>query len=340
MNHSLREWAGDLPAPDLDRVIVATRLSPADPKAMTVVPRRLLSWLPPSAAYYIYTVILKPKPLRRMAQSVIKRLIPPTIDFRGTRIALNQDDAIVSGSLALGCYETFVTDVLEALLRPGMTFFDVGANIGIYTALGARIVGPAGRVVAVEPGPANVALIQKTVSLNGFENVTVAARAAGDRAEQVSLYLCGDNPADHRLHDPTGRRRQVTVETVTLDALAVECGVVRADVVKIDTQGSEAAVFAGMAQLLAAKPPPVIVAEFWPWGLTQAGANPRELLSRITAAGFLVYEIDGDRRTVLPRPDLDALAGLNLERQHVNLLLCQDPQTVADMQVLLTSRGR
>lgn len=307
---------------------------------MTVVPRRLLSWLPPSAAYYIYTVILKPKLLRRMAQSVIKRLIPPTIDFRGTRIALNQDDAIVSGSLALGCYETFVTDVLEALLRPGMTFFDVGANIGIYTALGARIVGPAGRVVAIEPGPANVAVIRETVRLNSFENVTVAARAAGDRAERVSLYLCGDNPADHRLHDPTGRRRQVTVETVTLDALAVECGVVRADVVKIDTQGSEAAVFAGMVQLLAAKPSPVIVAEFWPWGLSQAGANPRELLHRITEAGFLVYEIDGDRRTVLPRLDLDALAGLNLERQHINLLLCQDPQTVADIQVLLASLGR
>ena len=302
--------------------------------------RRLLSWLPPSSAYYIYTVLLKPRLLRRMAQGMIKCLIPPTIEFRGTRIALNQDDAIVSGSLALGCYETFVTDVLEALLRPGMTFFDVGANIGMYTALGARIVGPTGRVVAIEPGPANIAVIQETVRLNRFENVTVAARAAGDRAEQVSLYLCGDNPADHRLHDPTGRRSQVIVETVTLDTLALDCGVARADVIKIDTQGSEAAVFAGMTQLLAAKPAPIIVAEFWPWGLAQAGADPRALLHRITAAGFLVYEIDGDRRTVSPCPNLEALAALNLERQHVNLLLCQDPQTVANLQILLASRGR
>jgi FkbM family methyltransferase len=307
---------------------------------MKLFPRGLLTWLPPSAAYYIYTVILKPKPLRYLAQSMIKRLIPPTIDFRGARIALNQDDAIVSGSLALGCYETFVTDVLEALLHPGMTFFDVGANIGIYTALGARIVGPAGRVVAIEPGPANVAVIQETVRLNHFENVTVDARAASDRAGQVSLFLCGDNPADHRLSDPTGRRRQVTVETVTLDALALACGIARADVIKVDTQGSEAAVFAGMTQLLAAKPAPVIVAEFWPWGLTQAGVDPRAFLDRITVAGFLLYEIDGDRRTICPRTDLGALAGLNLERQHVNLLMCQDPRTVADLEALLASRGR
>ena len=156
----------------------------------------------------------------------------------------------------------------------------------------------------------------------------------------MSLYLCEDNPADHRLHDPTGRRRQVTVETATLDALAIEYGVARADVIKIDTQGSEAAVFAGMTQLLATKPAPVIVAEFWPWGLIQAGADPRAFLDWITAIGFLVYEIDGDRRTVSPRPDLEALAELKLERQHVNLLLCQDPQTVADLQVLLASCGR
>lgn len=340
MNNPLREWAGDLPTADLIRGVVAAPLPLGYHANMTFCHRRLLSWLPPSAAYYIYTVLLKPKLLRRIAQSVIKRLIPPTIDFRGARIALNQNDAIVSGSLALGCYETFVTDVLEALLRPGMTFFDVGANIGMYTALGARIVGQTGHIVAIEPGPANVAVIQETVRLNCFENVTIVARAAGDRAEQVSLYLCGDNPADHRLHDPTGRRRQVTVETVTLDALAFECGVTRADVVKIDTQGSEAAVFAGMTQLLAAKPAPVIVAEFWPWGLTQAGADPRMLLDRITAAGFLVYEIDGDQRTVSPRRDLEALVGFNLERQHVNLLLCQDPRTVEELQVLLVSRGR
>lgn len=340
MSYSRHEWATDLPTADLVQGLVATPLPLAYHVAMPLFSRRLLSWLPPSAAYYIYTVLLKPRLLRCLAQSVIKRLIPPTIDFRGTRIALNQDDAIVSGSLALGCYETFVTDVLEALLLPGMTFFDVGANIGIYTALGARIVGAAGRVIAIEPGPANVAVIQKTIRLNRFENVTVAARAAGDRAETVSLFLCGDNPADHRLHDPTGRRPEVMVETVTLDALAQECGVARADVIKIDTQGWEAAVFSGMTQLLAAKPAPVIVTEFWPWGLAQAGADPRALLHTITAVGFHVYEIDGDRRTVSPCPDLDALARLNLERQHVNLLLCQDPQTVANLQVLLASRGR
>ena len=293
--------------------------------------------MPPSVPCYIYTVLLKPRLLRRLAQGVVKRFIPPTIEFRGTTIALNQDDAIVSGSLALGSYETFVTDILEALLQPGMAFFDVGANIGIYTALAARRVGPAGRVVAVEPGPVNVRVIRKTLQLNGFANVTVAACAAGDRVGQAKLFVCDENAADHRLHDPTGQRPQVIIDTVTLDGLARDCGVARADVIKVDTQGWEAAVFAGMPELLGTVPKPMVVTEYWPWGLAQAGSEPRALLEKFLAAGFAIYEIDSDQRTILPQTDLDRLAGMSLERQHTNLCLCDSPQRMDDLRAALRS---
>jgi FkbM family methyltransferase len=300
--------------------------------------RSLLSWLPPSAAIYIYTVLLKPPPLRRLAQRVVKRLIPPVINFRGASLALNQQDAIVSGSLALGFYETFVIDVIENLLRPGMTFLDVGANIGLYTALAARIVGPSGRVIAVEPSSSNCAVIKETVRLNAFSNVTIFEGAASDEAGRAALFLCDDNPADHRLHDRSGKRAKVEVETITLDALAAEHGVGRADVIKIDTQGAEASVLAGMTELLAVNPAPMITLEFWPWGLSQAGSDPRALLDGIIAAGFSLYELDGDRRQIILRDDLAALVGLDLERQHINLLLCKEPQDVEKLRRALNSR--
>jgi FkbM family methyltransferase len=295
--------------------------------------------MPPSAATYIYTVLLKPPPLRRLAQWVVKRLIPPVMNFRGAPLALNQQDAIVSGSLALGFYETFVIDVIENLLRPGMTFLDVGANIGLYTALAARIVGPSGRVIAVEPSSSNCALIKETVRLNAFGNVIVFEGAASDDAGRAALFLCDDNPADHRLHDRTGKRAKVEVETITLDALAAERGVGRADLIKIDTQGAEASVLAGMTALLNVDPAPAITLEFWPWGLSQAGSDPRALLDRIIAAGFSLYELDGDRRQIIPRNDLAALVGLDLERQHINLLLCKEPQDVEKLRRALSSRS-
>jgi FkbM family methyltransferase len=305
---------------------------------MKISDLRLLSWLPPSAATYIYTVLLKPPPMRRLTQSVVKRFIPPVMNFRGASLALNQKDAIVSGSLALGFYESFVIDVIENLLQPGMTFLDVGANIGLYTALAARVVGPSGRVIAVEPSGSNCAVIKETVRLNAFNNVTIFEGAASDGAGRTALYLCDDNPADHRLHDRTGQRAKVEVETITLDALAAAHGVRHADLIKIDTQGAEASVFGGMTALLTVDPAPVITLEFWPWGLAQAGSDPRSLLDRIIAAGFSLYELDGDRRQIVPRNDLTALVGLNLERQHINLLLCKEPYGVEKLRVALNSR--
>lgn len=302
--------------------------------------RLVLSRVPPSVLCYIYTVLLKPLPLRRIVQKVIKQFVPATIEFRGSQIVLNQNDAIVSGSLALCSYETFVTDVLETLLCPGMTFFDIGANIGIYTALAARCVGPSGRVIAVEPEPANIAIIRKTIRLNVFENVTVIPCAAGDRIGKALLYISEQNPADHRLHDPKGRRSKIAVATMTLDAVRAEFGVETADLIKVDTQGWEAAVFAGMTELLTQSPKPIFVVEFWPWGLAQAGSNPRELLELFVASGLSIFEIDSDQRKIVPTANLDQLADLRLERQHTNLLLCEDAAMVDALRIKLACLRR
>ena len=98
---------------------------------------KLLSWMPPKLAAWIYTVLLKPAPIRALAQRVICRFIPEEMPVRGVSLVLNQDDAIVSGNLALGCYETYNLDIFESLLRPGMCVVDVGANIGLYSAVAA-----------------------------------------------------------------------------------------------------------------------------------------------------------------------------------------------------------
>ena len=302
------------------------------------VPQGLFSWMPPTAAHFIYTVLLKPPPLRRAAQRIIKGLIPTTIDFRGNRVILNQNDAVLCGSLTLGCYERFVTEVLETLLHPGMTFFDIGANIGIYTALAARLVGSTGRVLAVEPCPANVKLMEQTIALNKFENVTVAVCAVSDKTTRAPLYLCEDNPADNRLCDITGKRAKITVSTTTLDALALENGMLQADVVKIDTQGSEGAVISGMSNLIGRKSVPVIILEFWPWGLTQSGTDPRALLNDLSGAGYSIHEINGDRRSLIARSDIDPLLRMHLERQYVELLLCQDSQLIETLRSALKCR--
>src|SRR2546425_2859533 len=282
---------------------------------------RLLSWMPPSAATFIYSVCLKPKPVRAVAQWLVKRIIPSRLTVDGIVLVMNQDDAIVCGALTLGCYETFPRRLFRDLLKPGMTVVDVGANIGLYTAIAAGRVGPAGRVIAVEPEGRNCRLIHQTLELNRFTNVEVVQAAVSDRTGPGQLFLNEENKADHRIFDRGSRRAVVPVDFHRLDDLLAKLAVKRTDVVKMDIQGAEALALQGMRRTLTENAEIRLMIEYWPWGIAQAGGDPRSVLRSIRAMGFQIFEIDDHAVHGRPESDDDRMASRGLERQHMNLLL-------------------
>ncbi len=78
---------------------------------------------------------------------------------------------------------------LKSVLKPGMTFWDVGANNGLYTGAGSCLVGPKGHVVAFEPEPGAYSRLNKTIAHNGFENVIPANLALAHIAREFPFYL-------------------------------------------------------------------------------------------------------------------------------------------------------
>ncbi len=173
---------------------------------------KVLRWLNPSTSEFIYTVLLKPRWLRALAQYVIKKLIPSSMMIEGVRLVLNQEDAVLCGALALGCYERFELRVFKGILRPGMLILDVGANIGLFSAVAASVLGVTGRIIAVEPDARNCEFIRRTIQEkeNSLTNLTVVQRAVSNMTGTGQLYLCPDNKADHRIYDKGARnRRQV-----------------------------------------------------------------------------------------------------------------------------------
>lgn len=285
------------------------------------LPFRPLAWMPPKLAALIYTVVLKPPPLRAAAQWVIKKFIPPQIRIHDVDLVLNQDDAIVSGCLALGCYETFELELFHSMLKPGMTVLDVGSNIGLYGSVAAKKVGSAGRVVAVEPEARNCEILRKTVERNGLSNLKVVQAAVSDRTGPGELYLCATNKADHRIYGSKTDRVAVKIDFVRLDDLVKSEKIAGVDLIKMDIQGAEAIAFAGLEPVLAANPRVKALIEFWPWGIKQTGRDPLELLKSIRKLGFEIQQIDGDRKAVTRVDNDAALAAEDLERQHTNLLL-------------------
>jgi FkbM family methyltransferase len=187
-----------------------------------------------------------------------------------------------------GMWEPAETQLCERVLRPGMRVIDVGAHVGYYSVLFSRCVGEAGSVDAFEPEPDNFRLLQANLLLNDCRNVRAHAQALTQARSREWLHLCADNPGDHRLAPTPGRRR---VEVATLDMDSV-LGGTPVDFVKIDTQGAEPRVLAGMdATLHANRDRLACMMEFAPGLLALAGVSLDAYVAQLTALDARVYGI-------------------------------------------------
>ncbi len=249
-----------------------------------------------------------------------------TIEFDtsfGTLYLEEADPVITPGLVAIGEWEPGETALLGSHIQPGMTVLDIGAHVGYYTCLAGSLVGPRGLVVAFEPNPRNFELLLANVWRNGLTNVVCYPWAVSDRSAFIPLYLATDNSGDHRVF-PTEGRETVDVRAVSLDQLEVLRPPV--DVVKIDVQGAEEAVFRGARRLFEASPHALITAEFAPSDLTAFGSDPRALLAMYREAGYAIRVQHPEERGVLDLDEDEILAycGGPQGAKHTNLVLTRD----------------
>jgi len=161
----------------------------------------------------------------------------------------------------------------------GSTFYDIGANVGFFTLVAAKIVGADGFVVAFEPLPANVRQLEKNVTLNALTNVTVIPKAVGS-IEGLAGFAVGDDGRDNsRLSEgPAEGAGEIEVPVTTVDAAVREHDLRMPDVLKIDVEGSEIEVLRGALQTIR-RSRPLIVAEVHGIGPEFADFVDRELSS-------------------------------------------------------------
>jgi FkbM family methyltransferase len=170
----------------------------------------------------------------------------------GARLLLSSSSSV----WATGTVEGPVQAALARALRPGAVLHDVGASIGFYTVLGARLVGPDGHVVAFEPHPLTAAEARANVAANALANVVMVPAAVSDAVGRATLTPVPSRPTAS-LGAPRGRGA-VTVATTTLDAFVAGRPALAPDVVKIDVEGHELAVLAGMREILQRRRPTLV----------------------------------------------------------------------------------
>jgi FkbM family methyltransferase len=272
---------------------------------------------------FIYAVLLRPKPLRKMANALIRAALPSQIRRDGAIVILNPNDPVISGGLALRLYENTEARFFKSVCKPGMTFLDIGANTGLYTALALPRIGSEGRVVALEPDRESFEYLRKTVIANHADNVTCVSKAAADYSGVVKLFVSENNRGDNRLYDNELSTASYEVEVSPVDLLLKELGIATVDLVKIDVQGFEGRVLRGMRETIARSPNLTILMEFWPHGLQCAQTNPAELLTNLQGMGLVVSELrsDGSLRLV---EDHQALIERYPGRQYTNLVAVKE----------------
>lgn len=191
------------------------------------------------------------------------------------------------------CYEHDETMFLSRVVKPGMVFVDVGANIGYFTTLAARLVGDRGRVVAFEPDVENYLLLRRNIDGNGLDTVVAINKALGASPGTALLYRSPVNFGDHRLnHDGHSDREAILVHVDSLDASLAELETGPVDVIKMDVQGYECQVLEGMRQTLADSPSITVLAECWPYGLSIAGDSIDKFLEFFRQLGFSVFHLN------------------------------------------------
>jgi FkbM family methyltransferase len=209
-------------------------------------------------------------------------------------------DSIAREVCFTGRYEPQETALVRALLGPGMSFVDVGANWGYFTLLAAHQVGKSGRVISLEPDPRLFPVLADNIAVNHLSQVTALQVAAG--SESGSLTLAGFDEAG----DNFGLSRVVgqdhangllfQVAARPLDAVFPEMGLATVDLVKLDVEGAEGLALEGLRESLAGRRVRRLLLELHPAQLAEHGQNPSELHEQLRQFGYQPWKIDHSER--------------------------------------------
>ena len=190
---------------------------------------------------------------------------------------------------ALPSQEPAVAQAVQARLRPGDVFIDAGANIGFYSILASRIVGPEGKVISVEMMPQTAAILREHARINGCANLQLFENALSDRPGDVVHASAPVGKSGQARLGGAGTDTTVSVTTTTLETILRD--IPRVALMKLDVEGVEVTALKGAGSLLHRIE--AIIFESW-----DSGSDASQFLS---GQGYRITRLDR-RNKIATRP--------------------------------------
>lgn len=186
--------------------------------------------------------------------------------------------------------ENAISDLMRSTLKPGDIFIDAGANIGVYTVLASRLVGPSGRVISIEMMPDTAGRLATHIRINRLSNVTLVQRALSDTVGKIitATVQSGKYGQATIAQDSLrfGLGDQMEVETTTLDKITQNIPYI--SLMKIDVEGAELTALSGAKSLLTRLGN--VVYESWGW--QRGDCDPVDQM--LQSFGFKLRQMDGN----------------------------------------------
>lgn len=218
-------------------------------------------------------------------------------------------------SLVAGYHEELELAIYERIAQSSSLVADVGANVGLYTCVGAAAM-PSGTVTAFEPAPANLEFLRRNISRNGLERSVVVVEAAVSDTPGSARFFLSDGIGNHSLASENADSQQhLDVSVTTIDSYFADK---QLDILKVDVEGFDTHVLQGARRTLAAHRPAVFV-ELLTEHLEHGGVSPLDLVSLLSDLYDNIFVVDSVRCSIKQstRHDLLLLAG---QRVHTNLI--------------------
>lgn len=227
-------------------------------------------------------------PLEGFLWPIGARLFPAPKQAQTVRLDQAIDLIVPAGApsyrtLATGLYERAVVAVARSTVQSGMTVIDIGANIGFYSTLFSRLVGPSGRVFAFEPDPEAFSCLEQNLQRNSCSNV-VANRQAVSGTVGLARFVRKDFERGFLSKAATPNTSEV--QTTTLDEFMAKQGGCSVDFVKMDIEGAEVSALSGMQQIARANPALRLIVEVNSGALERSGYSEESLRLALSGLGY------------------------------------------------------
>ena len=202
-----------------------------------------------------------------------------------------EDSGLAEFIITNNDYEEETRLEITRLLKPGSVFFDLGANIGFYTIISAKIVESSGRVYSFEPTPETRSILQKNVNINNLNNVIIEEYAISDKIGKAIFEVTNNSECNNIVDSGVSGQNTIDVNTISIDEYCNLKSISVIDVIKIDIEGQELRAIKGMKNIINLNLDIKLIFEFHAANIKKNNESVNFFFNTLSDMGFNKFKI-------------------------------------------------